>query len=232
MMLNKWCLSCCFLKWDQMVWIRPFLLINCSMNNDMQVRLANWTEASGNTQYNILAHRLYYHWEIAVICFATAMIVLIRGVQDLEKRDERVKRAYTEHLLFVILRERAGANPSSGRLQHHVQTLQHKAYTQTILHRAQQKDIWQLTCNVCIHLSMYASILNSVLAVHRTYITVLLYGRYYSLKNAMAPRVFSSFWDNSHADQYDAVCSIWSEHWQADPSESTQNFRIDSELSF
>ncbi len=37
------------------------------------------------------------------------MIVLIRGVQDLEKRDERVKRAYTEHLLFVILRDREQA---------------------------------------------------------------------------------------------------------------------------
>ncbi len=23
--------------------------------------------------------------------------------------------------------------------------------------------------------------------------------------------------DNSHADQFDAVCSVWSEHWQADP---------------
>ncbi len=136
------------------------------------------------------------------------MIVLIRGVQDLEKRDERVKRAYAERHLSVLLRERAGANPSSGRLQRHVQTLQLKAYTQTILHRAQQKYIWQFTCNVFIHLNMYASILNSVLAVHTTYITVLLYGRYYSLKNAMAPRVFSSFWDNSHADQYDAAYGL------------------------
>ncbi len=25
------------------------------------------------------------------------------------------------------------------------------------------------------------------------------------------------FWDNSHADQFDAVCGVWSEHWQADP---------------
>ncbi len=42
---------------------RPFLLINCSMNNDVQVQLliANWTEASGNTQYHIKRiHRLYY----------------------------------------------------------------------------------------------------------------------------------------------------------------------------
>ncbi len=30
-------------------------------------------------------------------------------------------------------------------------------------------------------------------AVHTTYITVLLYERYYRLKNAMAPRVFLSF---------------------------------------
>ncbi len=25
------------------------------------------------------------------------------------------------------------------------------------------------------------------------------------------------FWDDSHADQFDAVCGVWSEHWQADP---------------
>ncbi len=63
MMLNKWCLNCCFLKWHQTVWIRPFLLINCSMNNDVQVQLliTNWTEASGNTQYHIKRiHRLNY----------------------------------------------------------------------------------------------------------------------------------------------------------------------------
>ncbi len=27
----------------------------------------------------------------------------------------------------------------------------------------------------------------------------------------------ASFWDDSHADQFDAVCSLCSEHWQADP---------------
>ncbi len=27
----------------------------------------------------------------------------------------------------------------------------------------------------------------------------------------------ASFWDDSHADQFDAVCDVWSEHWQADP---------------
>ncbi len=27
----------------------------------------------------------------------------------------------------------------------------------------------------------------------------------------------ASFWDDSHANQFDAVCGIWSEHWQADP---------------
>ncbi len=26
-----------------------------------------------------------------------------------------------------------------------------------------------------------------------------------------------SFWDDSHTDQFDAVCSVWCEHWQADP---------------
>ncbi len=37
------------------------------------------------------------------------------------------------------------------------------------------------------------NVLNSVPAVHTTYLTVLPYGRYYRLKNAMAPRVFLSF---------------------------------------
>ncbi len=27
----------------------------------------------------------------------------------------------------------------------------------------------------------------------------------------------ASFWDDSHADQFVAVCGVWSEHWQADP---------------
>ncbi len=27
----------------------------------------------------------------------------------------------------------------------------------------------------------------------------------------------ASFCDYSHADQFDAVCGVWSEHWQADP---------------
>ncbi len=26
----------------------------------------------------------------------------------------------------------------------------------------------------------------------------------------------ASFWDDSHPDQLDAVCGVWSEHWQAD----------------
>ncbi len=49
------------------------------------------------------------------------MIVLMRGVQDPEERDERVKRAYTERLLSVIRRERerAGPNSSSGRSFRH-----------------------------------------------------------------------------------------------------------------
>ncbi len=27
----------------------------------------------------------------------------------------------------------------------------------------------------------------------------------------------ASFWDDTHADQFDAVCGVWSEQWQADP---------------
>ncbi len=47
------------------------------MNNDMQVQLL--------ITNCIVADKLYNHWEIAVICFAPAMIVLMRGVQDPEE---------------------------------------------------------------------------------------------------------------------------------------------------
>ncbi len=70
------------------------------------------------------------------------------GVQDPEERDEQVKRASaysTERLLSVILREGereregAAANPSSGRSIRHYDIKR----IHTILHRAQQKGIWQ-----------------------------------------------------------------------------------------
>ncbi len=47
------------------------------------------------------------------------MIVLMRGVQDPEEREEQVKRAYTEHHLSVILllreREQAQILAAAGR---------------------------------------------------------------------------------------------------------------------
>ncbi len=137
MMLNKWCLICCFLKWHQTVWIRPFLLINCSMNNDVQVQLliANWTEASGNTQYHIKRiHRLYY--------------------------TEHSRKTFGNQLVMFL---------------------------------------------ACMHVQM--NILNSVPAVHITYLTVLPYGRYYSLKNAMAPRVSSEHITNTNIYQSSVINS-------------------------
>ncbi len=62
-------------------------------------------------KHHIVTHRLDNQWEIAVICFAPATIVLMREFRT-RKRDERVKRASaygTERLLSVIillLRER------------------------------------------------------------------------------------------------------------------------------
>ncbi len=61
-------------------------------------------------------------------------------------------------------------------------SIPYKAYTQTKLHRAQQKDIWQSTCNVSAGIHVQINVLNSVTAVHTTYLTVLPYGRYYCLK--------------------------------------------------
>ncbi len=48
---------------------------------------------------NTVAHRLYNHGETAVICFALAM--LMRGVQDPEERDKRVRLV---HLKTVVQR--------------------------------------------------------------------------------------------------------------------------------
>ncbi len=60
-------------------------------------------------------------------------------------------------------------------------SIPYKTYTQTILHREQQKDIWQSTCNVSAGMQVQMNVLNSVTAVHTTYLTVLPYGRYYRL---------------------------------------------------
>ncbi len=109
------------------------------------------------------------------------------GVQDPEERDERVKRAYGTELLLLLLLLllRETANPSSGRSFRHYDIKRiHTPYCTAKRHLAN---------NVSVHLNMHASILNSVPAVHTTYIMVLLYERYYRLKNAMAPRVFLSF---------------------------------------
>ncbi len=55
-----------FLKWDQMVWIRPFLPQHeqrrASATSHCKL---NWTVG----KHHIVAHRLYNQWEIAVICF-------------------------------------------------------------------------------------------------------------------------------------------------------------------
>ncbi len=133
-------------------------------------------------KHHIVAHRLDNQWEIAVICFAPATIVLMREFRT-RKRDERVKRASAYERERD---ERAAANPSSGRSFRHYDI----KYTH---HTTQSTAKRHLANNVSVHLNMHASILNSVPAVHTTYITVLLYERYYRLKNAMAPRVFLSF---------------------------------------
>ncbi len=86
-------------------------------------------------KHHIVAHRLDNQWEIAVICFAPATIVLMREFRT-RKRDERVKRASAYERERD---ERAAANPSSGRSFRHYDI----KYTHTILHRAQQKGIWQ-----------------------------------------------------------------------------------------
>ncbi len=118
-------------------------------------------------------------------------------VQDPEERDERVKRTSAYGASFVCHssrgrerereRERAAANPSSGRSFRHydIKRIHTPYYT--------EHSKRHLANNVSVHLNMHASILNNVPAVHTTYITVLLYERYYRLKNAMAPWIFLSF---------------------------------------
>ncbi len=141
-------------------------------------------------------HRLDNQWEIVVICFAPATIVLMRKFRTRKRETSELSaHPHTERLLSVILREgererereRAAANPSSGRSFRHydIKRIHTPYYT--------EHSKRHLANNVSVHLNMHASILNSVPAVHTTYITVLLSERYYHLKNAMAPRVFLSF---------------------------------------
>ncbi len=93
------------------------------------------------------------------------MIVLMRGVQDPEERETSELSVHTWYGTSFIChssssreRERAGANPSSGRSfrQYNIKRIHRPYYTE------HSKDIWQSTCNVSVHLNMHASILNSV----------------------------------------------------------------------
>ncbi len=133
-------------------------------------------------KHHIVAHRLDNHWEIAVICFAPATIVLMWEFRT-RKRDERVKRA------SAYERERETSeqpqNPSSGRSFRHYDIK--RLYTH---HTTQSYSKRHLANMYSVNLNMHASILNS--AASRAFNNILGMNRYYRLKNAMAPRVFLS----------------------------------------
>ncbi len=131
-------------------------------------------------KHHIVAHRLDNQWEIAVICFAPATIVLMSGPG----------RETSELSAHPHTRERETSEQPKILAAQIVQTLRYKVYTH---HTTQSTAKRHLANYVSVNLNMHASILNSVPAVHTTYITVLRYERYYRLKNAMAPRVFLSF---------------------------------------
>ncbi len=86
-------------------------------------------------------------------------------------------------------------------------SIPYKAYTQTNYTEHSRKTFGnQLVMFLaCMHVQM--NILNSVPAVHITYLTVLPYGRYYSLKNAMAPRVSSEHITNTNIYQSSVINS-------------------------
>ncbi len=105
-------------------------------------------------KHHIVAHRPDNQWEIAVICFAPARIVLMREFRtrkretsELSAHPHKVRSVFCLSFFFFFFfffererdRERAAANPSSGRSFRHYDI----KYTHTILHRAQQKGIWQ-----------------------------------------------------------------------------------------
>ncbi len=65
-------------------------------------------------EHHIVAHRLDNQWEIAVICFAPATIVLMREFRT-RKRETSELSAHPHTVRRERERERAAANPSSGR---------------------------------------------------------------------------------------------------------------------
>ncbi len=77
-------------------------------------------------KHHIVAHRLDNQWEIAVICFALATIVLMREFRT-PKRETSELSAHTVRSVFCLsfffffffFFERAAANPSSGRSFRH-----------------------------------------------------------------------------------------------------------------
>ncbi len=133
--------------WDQTAWIKPFLQQHEQRRASATSHCnLNWSLG----KHHIVAHRLDNQWEIAVICFAPATIVLMR--------EFRTRKRETSELL--------SAHP------HTVRSVFCLSFFFIIEREREQPR---------------------VPAVHTTYITVLLYERYYRLKNAMAPWVFLSF---------------------------------------
>ncbi len=110
-------------------------------------------------------------------------------------------------MFFKITSDGLNQTLSSDKLQHEQRRASATSHCKTELKRREtlntikrihrlyytEHSIWQSTCNVSAGMHVQMNVLNSVAAVHTTYLTVLPYGRYYRLKNAMAPWVFLSF---------------------------------------
>ncbi len=111
-----------FFLWDQTAWIKPFLPQHAQRRASATSHCnLNWSLG----KHHIVAHRLDNQWEIAVICFAPATIVLMREFRT-RKRETSELSAHPHTVrsvfclsFFFFERERAAANPSSGRSFRH-----------------------------------------------------------------------------------------------------------------
>ncbi len=99
MMLNrpKWCLSC-FL-WDQTAWIKPFLPQHEQRHASATSHCnLNWSLG----KHHIVAHRLDNQWEIAVICFAPATIVLMQEFRTRKRETSELLSAHPHTVRSVF----------------------------------------------------------------------------------------------------------------------------------
>ncbi len=82
-----------FFLWDQTAWMKPFLPQHEQRRASATSHCnLNWSLG----KHHIVAHRLDNQWEIAVICFAPATIVLMREFRTRKRETSELRGSHTE----------------------------------------------------------------------------------------------------------------------------------------